>query len=83
MPSPATAIALALFALVLYAALCAVSPVGTCRRCHGFGFKVRQSRRGRIIRGRACRRCKGHGRRIRLGRHLYNAATRLHREGTR
>ncbi|WP_335971621.1 hypothetical protein [Streptomyces sp. CA2R106] len=63
--------------------LCAASPLGVCRRCGGFGFKVRQNRRGRIVRGRECRRCRGYGQRVRVGRHLYNVATRLHREGTR
>ncbi len=77
------AIALSLVALACYAALCAASPFGACRRCGGFGFKVRQNRRGRIVRGRACRHCRGYGQRIRVGRHLYNAVTRLHREGTR
>lgn len=65
-----------------YAALCALSPYGVCRRCGGFGFKVRQNRRGRIVRGRQCRRCKGYGQRLRLGRALYNAAARLRREGS-
>lgn len=83
MPSLTTAIPLAVVAVLAYAALCGVSPLGTCRKCHGFGFKVRQNRRGRIIRGRDCRRCKGYGQRIRVGRRAYNAATRLHREGTR
>jgi hypothetical protein len=66
-----------------YAALCALSPYGVCRRCGGFGFKVRQNRRGRIVRGRQCRRCKGYGQRLRLGRALYNAAARLRREASR
>lgn len=82
MPSLSTAIPLALLAVLLYAALCAVSPFGPCRKCHGFGFKVKQNRRGRITRGRNCRRCKGYGMRLRAGRHVYNAVTRLHREGT-
>jgi hypothetical protein len=77
------AIALFVFAALCYAALCAVSPVGSCRRCGGFGFKVRQNRRGRIVRGRECRRCHGRGQRLRAGRHLYNVATRLHRDGSR
>jgi len=83
MPSLTAAIALAVIAVLCYAALCAASPLGSCRKCGGFGFKVRQNRRGRIIRGRECRRCHGYGQRIRVGRHLYNVATRLHREGTR
>lgn len=83
MSSLGAAIALTLIATLCYAALCAVSPYGVCRRCGGFGFKVRQNRRGRLVRGRECRRCKGYGQRVRIGRHLYNAATRLHREGTR
>lgn len=83
MSSLGAAIALALLATLGYAALCALSPYGACRRCGGFGFKIRQNRRGRIVRGRECRHCRGYGQRIRIGRHLYNAATRLHREGTR
>jgi hypothetical protein len=78
-----TAIALIVITALCYAALCTVSPYGVCRRCGGFGFKVRQNQRGRIVRGRPCRRCKGYGQHIRTGRHLYNVATRLHRDGTR
>ncbi|WP_405583943.1 hypothetical protein [Streptomyces sp. NBC_01190] len=81
MPSPFTAIPLALIAILGYAALCALSPLGVCRRCGGFGFKVKHNRRGRLVRGRNCRRCRGYGQRVRVGRHLYNLATRLHREG--
>lgn len=66
-----------------YAALCAVSPFGNCRRCRGFGFHLRHTRRGRLVRGRDCRRCRGYGRRIRVGRHLYNVLAGLRREGTR
>jgi hypothetical protein len=83
MSSLTAAITLAVLAVACYAALCAASPLGVCRRCGGFGFKVRQNRRGRIVRGRECRRCRGYGQRVRVGRHLYNVATRLHREGTR
>ncbi|GAA2655313.1 hypothetical protein GCM10010400_09890 [Streptomyces aculeolatus] len=66
-----------------YAALCAISPFGSCRRCRGFGFRMRQTRRGRLVRGRDCRPCRGNGRRIRLGRHVYNSLSGMHREGTR
>ncbi|WUT76334.1 hypothetical protein OG896_19490 [Streptomyces sp. NBC_00669] len=83
MPPLVAAITLAVLAAACYAALCAASPLGVCRRCGGFGFKVRQNRRGRIVRGRECRRCRGYGQRVRVGRHLYNVATRLRREGTR
>ncbi|MFF6955397.1 hypothetical protein [Streptomyces sp. NPDC008317] len=83
MPSLVSAIALIVIAGLCYAALCAASPLGSCRKCHGFGFKVKQNRRGRIVRGRECRRCRGYGQRIRVGRHLYNVATRLYREGVR
>lgn len=74
--------ALALLTLC-YSALCSISPFGNCRGCGGFGFKVRQNRRGRIRRGRDCRRCRGYGKRIRVGRRLYNAVARLHHDGTR
>lgn len=66
-----------------YVATCAASPFGTCRRCHGLGFALATDRRGNPKRGKRCRRCKGHGKRIRLGRHLFNLATRLHRDATR
>lgn len=62
---------------VAYAALCAVSPVGACRTCRGFGRKLRESRlTGRIKAGRTCRRCRGTGHRVRTGRWLYNRLTR-------
>ncbi|WP_280690920.1 hypothetical protein [Kitasatospora sp. GAS204B] len=67
---------------VCYAALCAASPFGDCRRCRGFGFQLKYDRRGRPCRGKHCRRCDGIGKRIRLGRHLYNVAVRL-RTGAR
>lgn len=58
-----------------YALTCAISPFGTCRRCHGLG---RQRRRiGRSW--RYCRHCDGTGRRIRLGRHAYNLVHRTYR----
>lgn len=66
-----------------YATVCAASPFGRCRRCNGFGFQVRTDRKGRTHRGKDCRRCHGHGARIRLGRHLFNLATALYRDGTR
>ncbi|TFI30684.1 hypothetical protein [Streptomyces sp. 4R-3d] len=83
MPSLLTAMPALILLTLCYAALCAVSPLGTCRKCHGWGFRMKQNRRGRIKRGRDCRRCRGYGRRVRVGRHLYNVASRLHRDGTR
>ncbi|MBC2877854.1 MULTISPECIES: hypothetical protein [Streptomyces] len=83
MSSALSAIPALLLITLCYAVLCAVSPLGTCRKCHGFGFQVRKNRRGRISRGRDCRRCRGHGKRVRVGRHLYNLASRVHRDGTR
>jgi len=70
-PALAT-IALILLAAAGYAALCAASPFGPCRKCRGMGFKVRTDRKGRPHRGRDCRRCRATGRRIRVGRHLFN-----------
>ncbi len=67
----------ALFTLC-YAALCAASPFGPCRRCNGLG-RIRPGTR----RGRLCRHCNATGIRIRLGRHLWNQAVRVHRDGTR
>ena len=83
MPSLTAAIPLVIVAALCYAALCASSPLGSCHKCGGFGFKVAQNRRGRIVRGRVCRRCHGFGQRVRFGRRIYNLATRLRREGTR
>lgn len=67
-----------------YAAVCAVSPFGLCRKCRGFGRVIRRSRiTGRLTAGRECRRCNGYGRRIRVGRWIYNRVARLHDDGTR
>jgi len=62
-----------------YAAVCAISPFGTCRRCGGRGLIG--PARGR--RSRPCRRCNATGIRIRTGRHLYNELMRAHRNGIR
>ncbi|PYC80489.1 hypothetical protein C7C46_12345 [Streptomyces tateyamensis] len=78
-----TAIALTSAVTLGYAALCAASPFGNCRKCRGFGYAVRTDRNGRPKRGRTCRRCRGIGKRIRIGRHLYNLAHRTWRAGTR
>ncbi|MGW1076546.1 hypothetical protein [Streptomyces sp. NPDC002537] len=72
-----------IFIALCYACLCAASPFGACRKCKGWGFAMRQTRTGRLKRGRDCRRCDGYGKRLRIGRRLYNATVRLHREGTR
>lgn len=81
-----TLIALAIACLVIvtlgYVSVCAGSPFGTCRKCHGFGFAT-TDRKGRPKRGKTCRRCKGRGKRVRVGRWLYNRAARIYREGTR
>ncbi|MCX4531922.1 hypothetical protein [Streptomyces sp. NBC_01669] len=66
-----------------YASLCAASPFGNCRKCRGMGHAIKTDRKGRTKRGKDCRRCKATGKRIRVGRHLYNVAARLHRDGTR
>ncbi|MFF4332321.1 hypothetical protein [[Kitasatospora] papulosa] len=75
--------ALLLFVTLSYSGLCAVSPFGDCRKCRGWGFATKTDRKGRTKRGKDCRRCKATGKRIRIGRHLYNVAARLHRDGTR
>jgi hypothetical protein len=62
-----------------YAALCAASPFGRCRRCRGFGYRIRTDRGGHLRPGRYCRRCRGVGYRIRFGRHLFNLFTRASR----
>ncbi|MCC5031895.1 hypothetical protein DMH02_001080 [Streptomyces sp. WAC 00631] len=66
-----------------YTALCAASPFGNCRKCRGFGYRLTTDRRGRLKPGRTCRRCRGDRKRIRFGRHLFNLAARIHRDGTR
>ncbi|MEU8854209.1 hypothetical protein ACIQJ8_27980 [Streptomyces globisporus] len=75
--------ALLLLITLSYSGLCAVSPFGDCRKCRGWGFATKTDRKGRAKRGKDCRRCKATGKRIRIGRHLYNVAARLHRDGTR
>ncbi|MFG2598473.1 hypothetical protein [Streptomyces sp. NPDC048462] len=75
--------ALLLVITLCYASLCAASPFGDCRKCRGWGFATKTDRKGRAKRGKDCRRCKATGKRIRIGRHLYNVAARLHRDGTR
>jgi DnaJ-class molecular chaperone len=62
-----------------YAAVCAASPFGTCRRCSGTG----RTGAARGWHSRPCRHCDATGIRIRLGRHLYHQANRVHRDGTR
>ncbi|WP_313750887.1 hypothetical protein [Streptomyces parvus] len=71
------------FITLSYASLCAASPFGNCHKCRGWGFAMKTDRKGRAKRGKDCRRCKATGKRIRIGRHLYNVAARLHRDGTR
>ncbi|GAA1173489.1 hypothetical protein GCM10009654_33500 [Streptomyces hebeiensis] len=77
------AIACLLTVTLCYIALCTASPFGDCRRCSGWGFAMKTDRKGRLKRGKDCRRCHSTGKRIRVGRHLYNVAARLHRDGTR
>ncbi|MFE3371670.1 hypothetical protein ACFXOK_18950 [Streptomyces sp. NPDC059173] len=75
--------ALLLLVTLCYASLCVASLFGDCRKCRGWGFATKTDRKGRAKRGKDCRRCKATGKRIRIGRHLYNVAARLHRDGTR
>lgn len=65
-----------------YTLLCWASPFGRCRKCHGLGFKLTHTRRGKPKRGKTCRRCRGAGMRIRRGRHLFNSAQSIQRAGT-
>ncbi|WP_301128862.1 hypothetical protein [Streptomyces cacaoi] len=79
-----TAIPPVLLVTLGYALVCAVSPFGRCRKCRGFGFKLRTSRMtGRLKAGPPCRRCDATGRRIRAGRWLFNRVAGLYRDGTR
>ncbi len=82
MPFAVLAIACLLAITLGYMLLCAASPFGRCRKCRGLGFALATDRHGRAKRGKHCRRCDGHGIRIRLGRHLLNAAARIHHDGT-
>ena len=76
----ASLLCLTLAAVTLcYAAVCAASPFGICRRCAGRG----RLGTGRGLRSRACRRCDATGIRIRFGRRLFNDLARVHRDGTR
>ncbi|MFE2355175.1 hypothetical protein [Streptomyces parvulus] len=65
-----------------YVGLCAASPFGDCRRCHGMGHALKHDRKGRLKRGKDCRRCRATGKRIRAGRWLYNRWARIYRAGT-
>lgn len=76
MALPALASLLGLVTALAYAALCAGSPFGNCRKCRGLGFRLKYDRNGRPRRGKHCRRCDGIGKRIRVGRHLYHLARR-------
>ncbi|SEC16510.1 hypothetical protein SAMN05428945_2205 [Streptomyces sp. 2224.1] len=75
--------ALLLLAIGGYAALCAIQPFGTCRKCRGIGYRLRRTRTGAVKRGKPCRRCRTHGKRLRIGRRLHQSGRRLHRDGTR
>ncbi|WP_406316577.1 hypothetical protein [Streptomyces sp. NBC_00118] len=77
------AIACLLAVTLGYSAVCAGSPFGTCRKCHGLGYAMKTNRRGHHSRGKKCRRCKGHGKRIRIGRRLFNRAQSIYRDGAR
>ncbi|MGW5420698.1 hypothetical protein [Streptomyces sp. NPDC003943] len=66
-----------------YAAKCAASPFGDCRKCRGLGYALKTDRKGQLKRGKDCRRCHTTGKRIRIGRWLYNRATATYRAGTR
>ncbi|MEU9287236.1 hypothetical protein AB0D57_21585 [Streptomyces sp. NPDC048275] len=76
------AITLMLGVTLCYIAVCAASPFGNCRKCSGWGFRMKTDRKGRMKRGKDCRRCKATGKRIRVGRWLYNRWARVYRAGT-
>lgn len=81
MPPALLTIALTLAVTFCYAAVCAGSPFGNCRKCRGMGHALKTGRKGRLKRGKDCRRCKATGKRIRTGRWLYNRWTRIYRTG--
>ncbi|MGI5377098.1 hypothetical protein ACQEV2_23205 [Streptomyces sp. CA-251387] len=76
------AITLLVGVTLCYVAVCAASPFGDCRKCHGWGFAFKTDRKGRMKRGKDCRRCKATGKRVRVGRWLYNRWARIYRAGT-
>ncbi|MDQ0598925.1 ribosomal protein L40E [Streptomyces canus] len=82
MPLILLAITLLIGVTLCYVAVCAASPFGDCRKCHGMGHKLKADRKGRPKRGKDCRRCHATGKRIRIGRWLYNRFARIYRAGT-
>ncbi|WP_328399635.1 hypothetical protein OHS70_22015 [Streptomyces sp. NBC_00390] len=60
-----------------YAALCALSPFGPCRKCRGTGIRTARKT------VKACRRCRGQRLRLRIGRRLLNTSRDIQRVGTR
>ncbi|MEV6651191.1 hypothetical protein [Streptomyces sp. NPDC051219] len=68
---------LILAAALYYAALCALKPFGTCRKCEGSG-KVK-----RFKTTKTCPRCRGRRLRLRIGRRAWNAWTRTRAAGTK
>ncbi|WML81966.1 hypothetical protein [Streptomyces sp. VNUA74] len=76
------AVACLIFVTFGYVGLCAASPFGDCRKCHGMGHELTTDRKGKPKRGKDCRRCKATGKRIRTGRWLYNRWARIYRAGT-
>lgn len=83
LPTLAAIAAAAFLALLVwalgYAAACAASPFGRCRRCDGHGKTIKPN--GRVKRW--CRHCDGTGLRLRWGRRAFNYLRRLRREATR
>jgi hypothetical protein len=75
------AITLTVGVTLCYVGVCAVSPFGNCRKCHGMGHELTADRQGSLKRGKDCRRCKATGKRIRAGRWLYNRWARIYRAG--
>ncbi|MET7513213.1 hypothetical protein ABZS88_07000 [Streptomyces sp. NPDC005480] len=47
MPFPVLAIACLLTVTFGYVAVCAASPLATCRKCDGLGYQVKFNRRGK------------------------------------
>lgn len=63
-----------------YTLLCAGSPFGRCRRCHGAG-RLRQPIARRLT--RLCPRCDGTGINQRIGRRIYEHLRHEYRDGTK
>lgn len=61
----------------IYATVCWLSPYGSCLRCGGHGRHKSLIFRREVD----CWWCRSSGSRLRVGRRIFNAAAKAHREG--